>query len=76
MSQAQATGCSVNNECSANKCVPNTPDTHFIMMEPENVCRWLDAVSHRTREIDGASFVYVQIRSPDNVSSRHWHEEE
>lgn len=72
MSQAQA-GCSVNNECSANKCVPNTPDTHFIMMEPENVCRRLDAVPHRTGEIDGAPFVYVQIRSPDNVSSRHWH---
>lgn len=47
--------------------------THFIVMEPENVCRWFWAVSNRAGKIDCAPFVYVHIRSSDNVSCRNYH---
>lgn len=41
------------------------------MMVPEDVSRWLRAVADTAGQVDGATLVHVQVRTPQDSRSRH-----
>lgn len=42
--------------------------TYVVEVIPENVGRWLGTEVYRTGEVDGASFIDVQIWPPEDLS--------